>query len=148
MMGMTAATIKLGFLMLGLAPVLIDNIRTGMLKNGLVGALFVAGVAVAFFGPAIGAPPLMLSAFVGWVLVGALLLGAAAFGVVSGGVAKFLIALLPWFSFGDYLLVFTAGMLLTTLVGYITKRNALIVPPMMAAAFTIGLLPVFGFKPF
>jgi hypothetical protein len=145
---MTVAAIKLGLLMLALAPLLIDNIRTGTVKNGRVGALLAVGILMAFFGPAIGAPPLMLSAFVGWVLVGVLLLGAAAYRIVPGGIAKFLIALLPWFPFGDYLLVLTAGMLLAALVGYITGRNALIVPPMMAAAFAIGLLPFFGFKPF
>jgi hypothetical protein len=145
---MTAAAIKLGVLMLALAPLLIYNIRTGMVKNGLVGVLLAAGVLMAFFGPAIGAPPLKLSALVGWILMGALLLGTAAFGVVPGGTAKLLIALLPWFPFGDYLLVFTAGMLLASLVAHLSGKNALIVPPMMAAAFTIGLLPVLGFEPF
>lgn len=145
---MSAATIKLGLLLLAFLPLLIDNIRTGQAKNALVGAMLALGVLAAFFGPSFGADPLKLSTLIGWILAAACLFGLAAAGVVPAGIAKFLIALLPWFPFKDYLLTVTIGMMLAALIGWATKKNALIVPPMMIAALAVGLMPVLGFKPF
>ena len=144
---MSVATIKLSLLMLVFIPLLISNLRTGMVKNGMLGTMFAIGVLVAFFDPAFGAQPLKLFALLGWGLTAGLLLGIAAYGAVSGGVAKLLIALLPWFPFGEYLLAVTIGMLLAAAVAHWTGKNALIVPPMMLAALAVWLLPILGFEP-
>ena len=134
--------------MLAFIPLLITNLRSGLVKYSLLAAMLALGVLAAFFGPSFGAEALKLSVLVGWFLTAAVLLGIAAYRAISGGVAKFLIALLPWFSFGDYLLVVTIGMFLAAAVGRVTGKDALIVPPMMVAALAIGLLPVLGFAPF
>jgi hypothetical protein len=73
---MSFAAIKLCLLMLAFMPLLISNLRTGMVKNGLLSAMFGVGALVAFFGSSFGAQPLKLSALVGWGLVAGLLLGA------------------------------------------------------------------------
>ena len=92
---MSVATIKLSLLMLVFIPLLISNLRTGMVKNGMLGTMFAIGVLVAFFGPAFGAQPLKLFALLGWGLTAGLLLGIAAYGAVSGGVAHCSFALVP-----------------------------------------------------
>ena len=145
---MSAPLVKLCLLILAMTPLLTNNLRTGLVKNGLVGPLFVVGFLVAIFGTAFGAEPLKLSALLGWGLAAAVILPAAAYRAIPGGTAKFLIALLPWFAFGDFMLVLTIGMFSAAAVAYGTGKNALIVPPMMLAAFAVGLLPIFGFAPF
>jgi hypothetical protein len=145
---MSIEFIKLCLLMLVFCPLLVTNLRTGLVKNGMLTAMFFVGVLIAFFGSTFGAEPLKLSAPIGWILTAALLLGVAAYGIVPGGIAKFLIALLPWFPLHDYLFVITIGMGLATLIGYASSRKALIVPPIMLSALAVGLMPVLGFKPF
>jgi hypothetical protein len=140
---MSAAAIKLGLLILASIPLLIYNLRTGGVKNALIGAILATGVIVAFFGPQIGAAPLTFFTLLGWVLAAVCLVGAAILCGAPGGIAKFLIALLPWFSIGDYLMVIVIGMFLTVVVCLITRRSAAIVPPMMAASLAIGLMNIF-----
>lgn len=140
---MSAAAIKLGLLMLAFIPLLIYNLRTGNVKDALIGAILATGVIVAFFGPQIGAAPLTLSTLIGWALTTVCLVGAALLCGAPGGIAKFLIALLPWFSVGDYLMVIVIGMFLTVAVCLVTRRSAAIVPPMMAASLAVGLMTIF-----
>jgi hypothetical protein len=141
---MSAALIKLGLLMLSMAPLLISNVRTGLAKNALLGLLLAIGVLAAVLRPVYGDEPLKLSSLVIWVFAAILLIGISASGIIGGGVAKLLIALLPWFSFGHYLLTITLGMLLAAVVGWIKGRAALIVPPMAFASALAALMPVIG----
>lgn len=140
---MSAAAIKLGLLMLASIPLLLYNLRTGNVKDALIGAILATGVIVAFFGRQIGAAPSTFSTVIGWVLTAVCLVGGALLFGAPGGIAKFLIALLPWFPMGDYLMVIVIGMLLTVVVCLVTRRSAAIVPPTMAASLAVGLMTIF-----
>lgn len=144
---MSEAILKLGLLMLAFVPLLIYNLRTGAVANALLGAMLAIGIVAAFFGPYLGAAPITVATLVGWALAALLLLGLAFAGVVPGGIAKFLVALLPWFPMGDYLFVVAVGMVLTAVIGRMTGKNALIVPPMMAASLAVGLMTALSANP-
>ena len=145
---MSAAIIKLGLLMLVFVPLLIYNLRTGDVATALLGAMLAIGVLAALFGPYLGAAPITLTSVVGWALVALLLLALGVAGVVPGGIAKFLIALLPWFALDDYLFVVAVGMVLAAIIGWMTGKNALIVPPIMAASLAVGLMTALSVNPF
>jgi len=142
---MTPELIKLGLLMLAMAPLLVANLRSGTVPNGLVGLLLTCGIATAVLGPAFGAAPFVTSSLVWWAAGSVLLLAAAIFRAVSGGVAKFLIALIPWYDFEQYLIVVTLGMFLAAAIGKFGGTGwALIVPPLMSAALGVGIWSAIG----
>lgn len=146
---MSIAVIKLSALMVLFLPLLIINLRTSMIKNGPVIALFFGGVLFAVFGSDFSIGSLKLVDIIGWVLMIGLLLFLFARGVIPGGPAKLFMALLPWFPFGDYLVVFTLSMIFIAVLVHAPRQNApekdvLIVPPMMFASCVVCLFPIMG----
>lgn len=139
-----SAILTLAAFVLAAAPLVIEGIRHGSAGNTSNAILFGIGVAMAMAAYALGHASFAWSELVIGVLLAVGLLGAAAAGVISGGVAKSCIALLPWFSIGTFLWVFTAGMLIAALVGFATKRNALIAPPLVACGAAALALPLIG----
>lgn len=137
---MTPELIKLGLLMLTMTPLLVANLRSGNVPNLLVGLLLACGIAIAVLGPSFGTEPFVASSPLWWAAGSVLLLAAAIFRVVSAGVAKFLIALIPWYSLEQYLIVFTLGMFLAAAIGKLGgSSRALVIPPVMCAALCVGI---------
>lgn len=100
-------------------PALLANLRTDALPNSLSGILLLGGAAAvaaeAFLVPESGTLPLAF-----WALAAVGLVGLGAFGAVPAGIAKFLVALLPWFDDPfDYLTVATIGFFLAAALGWL-----------------------------
>jgi Flp pilus assembly protein protease CpaA len=144
-MEMTPTLIRVALLGVLLLPLLIGNIRTTKVKNLWLLPLLLVGVACALFVPASGVPQVGLPQMGYWLAGTVLFLGLFAARALPGGTAKFLLALIPWFAFGEYMTVLCAGGFLAVLIAYTTRRDALIVPPIMVAALVIAAFPLFGF---
>ena len=130
---------KAALLFVCFVPLLVANVRRGTVPNLLLGILLVAGVVMTIMlGPL--TPGMLLWWGAGFVLF----ILAAAKGMIPGGVAKLFIALLPWFGLQGYLLVVVIGMVLAAIIGKMRGGNALVVPPMMAAALGVTLFPLLG----
>lgn len=137
---MTPETIKLGLLILAMAPLLVANLRSGNVPNFLVGLLLACGIAIAVTGPSFGTESFSSISLLWWAVGAVLLLAAAIFRMVSAGVAKFLIALMPWYGLEQYLIVFTLGMFLAVAMGkFGGSSRVLIAPPIMSAALCVGI---------
>lgn len=134
----------LAVFILAAAPLVIEGIRHRSAGNASNAVLFGGGVAMAAAAYTLGHASFSWSGLIIGVMLAAGLLGAAAAGAISGGVAKSCIALLPWFSTETYLWVFTGGMLVAALLGLVSKRNALIAPPLVACGATALFLPIIG----
>ena len=111
-------------------PLLVDNVRTGRITNANNAILLVTSLGVLALGPSFGMAPFHLPAPSPWLLV--LLVPPALFatGAIGGGAAKFLIALLPWFSPGEYLAIVAAGFLAAGVIGKLRRqKDVQIAPP-------------------
>ncbi len=126
-------------LLLIFVPLLVINLRNGLVPNGLLLLLFATGVVHAFALPYMQSEPLELGRLIWWGIGIAGGVAIFVFRLVPGGTAKLLMALLPWFALSEYLIVMTIGMFLAAAIGLATKRDALIVPPMMVAALGVSL---------
>jgi hypothetical protein len=149
MMLQSPLLIKTALFALAILPALIVNLKTGQAKNRDNAILFVAGVLVAIFGSYVGLDPLKLSTVIGWFGLAVLMLAAAAFGVVSGGVAKFMIALLPWFALGDYVaLIIVGGFLTAGIAALKSGKTAPVIAPMAASGIAIWGASSIGYSLF
>ena len=133
--------VKLAGFLLAILPLLIDNLRTGRATNGNNFILLLGGVAMLELDRAMGWSDRSLLASGGWILAGmAILLVVHRLIGVPSGVAKTLMALLPWFTVASYFAVVTAGLLITALIGFATRRDAPVVPSLMTAGvFVLAL---------
>ena len=123
--------------LLAAAPLAIENLRTGAITNANNAILLAAGLGVLVLGPTLGMGAFQLPPLSPWLLVALLPFVMWALKWVGGGAAKFLIALLPWFSPGEYLAVVSIGFLLAGIVGQARRSKVVqIAPPMVL----IGLL--------
>jgi hypothetical protein len=138
------AILSLAAFIIAAAPLVIEGMRHGSAGNASNAILFGMGVAMAMASYALGHASFAWSELGIGLLLAMGLLGAAAAGVISGGVAKSCIALLPWFSISTFVWVLTAGMLFAALVGLVSKRNALIAPPLAASGAVALALPLIG----
>jgi len=130
--------IKLAGFLLAILPLLIDNLRTCRATNGNNLILLLGGLAMLVLDRTMGWSDRSLLASGGWIIGGvAILFVAHQFVDFPSGVAKTLMALLPWFSVDGYLLVVTAGFFLTALIGYATRRAAPVVPALMVAGVVV-----------
>jgi|GEM_PF-2879307 len=111
-----------------LMPVLVENLKSGRLTNAHNAMVFLGGVALLVAERLLADPSMSLP----WGLWGAVILLvmlSAGLGAVPGGVAKFLIALLPWFTGWEaYLGTATAAFFLTVAWGYAKGDQAPLVP--------------------
>jgi hypothetical protein len=135
--------VKLAGFLLAILPLMIDNLRTGRATNGNNLILLLGGLAMLVLDRATGWSDRSLLASGGWIVAGmAILLVLHQIADFPSGVAKTLMALLPWFSVDGYLLMATAGLLATGLFGYVTRRDAPVpvVPALVVAGvFTLAL---------
>jgi hypothetical protein len=146
-MSQSAMLVKMALFTLAIMPALIVNLKTGQAKNRDSAILLVVGVLVAIFGTYFGLDPLKLSTVIGWFALAVLMLAAAAFGGVSGGVAKFMIALLPWFALGDYVSLMIVGGFLTAGIAMLNSgKTAPVVAPMAASGLAVWGLGSFGYS--
>ena len=136
---MIFACAEISLLMLSLLPLLVTNMRHGTVPNPWLAVLLIVGLGVAAFGDMSGAEPLNYGTPIWWIAGVVTILGLSVLGFVPRGVAKFLIALIPWFEFENYLLLLACGMLLAGAIAKLTKRNAPIVPPFTIAALGLDL---------
>jgi Flp pilus assembly protein protease CpaA len=104
-------------------PLVIDNLRTGNITNMNNAILLVAGLGVMALGPTLGLAGFQLPALSPWMLVALVPFVMFALKWVRGGAAKFLIALLPWFSPGEYLAVVVSGFVLAGVTGAALRRK-------------------------
>jgi len=142
---MTASTFPILYLaafVLAAAPLVIEGVNHWTAGNRSNAILFGGGVMMALAALAFGQASFSWSALGFGVVIAAGLLAVAASGAISGGVAKTCIALLPWFSIGTWLGVFTAGMLLAAVLGFAFRRDVLVAPPMAAAGAVALALPL------
>ena len=133
--------VKLAGFLLAILPLMIDNLRTGRATNGNNLILLLGGLAMLVLDRAVGWSDRSLLASGGWIIAGmAVLFVVHGLIGVPSGVAKTLIALLPWFTVGSYLAVVAAGLLVTALIGFVTRRDAPVVPSLMVAGvFVLAL---------
>jgi hypothetical protein len=122
-------------------PMLIENLRTGLVTNQNNAILFAVGLGVMVLGPTLGMGAFELPPLSPWMLVAFVPFAMFARGWVRGGAAKLLIALLPWFSPGEYLLVAAAGFLLAGVVGAVWRiKDVQIAPPILVIGFMVQAL--------
>lgn len=138
------AILYLAAFLLAAAPLVIEGVRHRSAGNASNAILFGGGVVMAVAAYTLGHASFSWSGLVIGVVLAVGLLGVAASGAISGGVAKSCIALLPWFGTESYLWVLTGGMLAAALLGLVSKRNALIAPPLVACGATALVLPLIG----
>jgi hypothetical protein len=133
--------VKLAGFLLAILPLMIDNLRTGRATNGNNLILLLGGLAMLVLDRGMGWSDRSLLASGGWIIAGmAVLLVVPRMIGIPSGVAKTLMALLPWFTMANYLVVVAAGLLITALIGFVTRRDAPVVPPLMVAgAFILAL---------
>jgi Flp pilus assembly protein protease CpaA len=120
-----AATLLIKPLVFAVAalPLVIDNLRTGQISNWNNTILLLGGLGILALGPTLGMSGFHLPAPSLWMLVALVPLAFFALGWVRGGAAKFLIALLPWFSSGEYLFVTISGLILAGVVALARRRK-------------------------
>src|SRR5689334_5871023 len=101
--------------------------------------LLIGGLAMLVLDRAMGWSDQSLLASAGWIIAGMAILFVLHLRIIDfpGGVAKTLMALLPWFAIESYLTVVSAGLLLAGLVGYATRRDAQVVPPLVIAGIVV-----------
>ena len=130
--------VKLTGFLLSILPLTIDNLRTGRATNRNNLILLLGGLAMLVLDRAMGWSDRSLLESGGWIIAGmAVLLVIHRMIGVPSGVAKTLMALLPWFTVANYLVVITAGLLITALIGFVTRRDAPVVPSLMVAGVFI-----------
>jgi len=129
-------------------PMVIDNVRTGRITNANNAILFIAGLGVLALGPVLGGGDFQLPALSLWTLVVVLPFVFFALGWVGGGAAKFLIAMLPWFSAAEYLSVAVAGLLLAGVIAKaLRRRDAQIAPPMVMLGLIVQVAAIAAVGP-
>jgi Flp pilus assembly protein protease CpaA len=115
-------------------PMAIDNIRTGLISNLNNAILFLGGIGVLALGPTLGMETFSLPAPSLWMLVALVPFALFALRLIGGGAAKFLIALLPWFSPGEYIFVTVAGFIFAGVAGVArSRKNMQILLPILVA---------------
>jgi hypothetical protein len=130
--------VKLAGFLLAILPLMIDNLRTGRATNGNNLILLLGGLAMLVLDRAVGWSDRSLLASGGWIIAGmAILFVVHRMIGVPSGVAKTLMALLPWFTVEGYLVVVTAGLLITALIGFVTRRDAPAIPSLVVAGVVI-----------
>ncbi len=119
-------------------PMVIDNLRTGRVTNTNNAILLLCGLGVLALGPSLGMSQFHLPAPSLWMLVALVPFAMFALKWVGGGAAKFLIALLPWFSPGEYLFVVIAGFLLVGAAGMVLRHKEVqIATPMVVLGLVV-----------
>lgn len=141
MESITPDLVKLVLFVLIVMPVAYRNHVTSKITNRSNIAVLLSGMAVAALVQWLAGQPISLPVGT-WALTAA---GILALFVVSGGglnagVAKFFIALVPWFSLSTYLMVVVVGCLVTAVVAKLGKGSAQIAPPVFATGL-LFLLP-------
>jgi len=142
---MTASTFALVQIIAFVAaatPLVLEGINTWTAGNRNNAILFVAGVVMALAAYALGHSTFSPGSLALGIAIATALLVAAATGAISGGVAKSCIAMLPWFSTEAWLSVFIAGMMIAAMLGFLSKRNVLIAPPMVASGVVALAVPI------
>jgi len=130
--------VKLTLFGIAVSPLLIDNLQTLRATNRNNVILCLAGFAMLGIEWSLGwndRTPWYVA--VQFLLGGALLLALPVIGGIPGGVAKTLIALLPWFAPVDFLLAATIGFVLMAFVGVVSRRNAPSALPFALAAVDV-----------
>ncbi|MBR0824909.1 hypothetical protein JQ596_05125 [Bradyrhizobium manausense] len=133
--------VKLAGFLLAILPLLIDNLRTRRATNGNNLILLLGGLAMLALDRGTGWSDRSLLASGVWIIAGAavLLVVVPSIGG-SYGVAKTLIALLPWFTMESYFIVVSVGLFAAAAIGYATRRDAPVVAPLtLAGVFVLTL---------
>ena len=135
-----AATLLIKPLVFAVAalPMVTDNLRTGHIANTNNAILLLAGLGVLALGPTLGMSEFHLPAPSLWMLVALVPFAMFALKWIRGGAAKFLIALLPWFSPGEYLSVVIIGFLLVGIAGKVLRqKDVQIATPMVVLGLVV-----------
>lgn len=119
----TAILLKIGVLTLAMAPLIIGNLRTGNTSNINNAILFVAGVVFAAAVPAAHGETLSWTAFAVSLVLAITCLAFAAFQIVPAGVAKTLIALIPWLTAEQFFITLAVGMGLAAILAKATQSK-------------------------
>ncbi|HEX9953639.1 MAG TPA: hypothetical protein VGB48_00280 [Allosphingosinicella sp.] len=121
--------------LLVLLPALVANLRSGLVTNAHNAMIFLVGVAILVTERLLSEPSMSLPWGL-WTTVILLVIVLASLGTVPGGVAKLLIALLPWFTgWESYLFTATAGFFFSAAWGYAKGGQA----PLIPAFYLAGL---------
>lgn len=123
-----------------LLPVAVANLRRGTIPNAHNAFVFVSGVSLLAAERLLTATSTGLPWFF-WIAAFLLAILLALLNQLPGGAAKFLVALLPWFSaWPAYAAAVSAGLLLSAALGYARRANAPVVPGFYVAG--LGALAV------
>lgn len=135
------AAAKCAVFALMLLPMAVVNLREIRIRNADVAALLAAGLGMLAIGQGGGlftaqVPPPGPAA-----LAVAFPLGLFLLRMIPGGVAKYLIALLPWFGTGEYAAMIAAGFLLSAgLSAALRRKQVGIVLPVGVPGFLMLLV--------
>ena len=134
---LTPDILKLFLFIIIVLPAAYRNYTTSRISNSSNIAILVCGMAAAALVQWLAGQPISLPVGT-WVLtaIGVFAIFVVSGGGLNGGIAKFLIALVPWFSLPSYLMVVTMGFLIAAVVAKLGRGSAQVVPPF----FAIGLL--------
>jgi uncharacterized membrane protein len=119
-------------------PMVVDNLRSGRITNTNNAILLLGGLGVMALGPTLGMSEFDLPAPSLWLLVAVVPFVMFALKWIRGGAAKFLIALLPWFSPGEYLFVVFTGFLAVGVAGKVLRhKDVQIATPMVVLGLVV-----------
>ena len=121
-------------------PALLSNLRSGKIPNLDSAIVLLSGLVVALAGQCL-AVGMDNPSYAFWGMALVCLIGLALAGALPGGIAKFLIALLPWFDGpATYLLAVAIGFFATAAIGFARRGTTVRVVPAfwLAAVATLG----------
>lgn len=135
---MTALILTVGLFLIAVLPLLIDNLRTGKATNRNNLILALAGIFSIIVNHLTGWNHQSIWAMATWIVLGGFGLAIlSVVGLLPGGVAKTMMALLPWFTVTDYLLMILIGFIVAGVIALVMRRNVPMAWPL--AISCIGL---------
>ena len=121
-------------------PMVIYNLRTGMITNLYNAVILLAGIGVLALGPTFGMSGFSLHSLGFWTLSAIVFLFFYKRGWIHGGATKFFIALLPWFSQNEYISVASCGLLVAAVIGLTLRHKEPQIAPSVVVCGLIALV--------
>lgn len=127
-----------GLFVAAMLPLLIDNLRNGTATNGNNFILALGGILSLVIGHLSGWNQQSLWSAGAWIAMGGVtLMLVSILGLLPGGVAKMMMALLPWFTITNYFTVIAVGFILTIPIVLTNRRSLPMALPLAFAGIVV-----------
>ncbi len=134
----------IGLFVVAMLPLLIDNLRNGTATNRNNLILALAGIATLAVGHQLNWNQQSLWEAGAWIATGIIVLMLVSImGFMPGGVSKMMMALLPWFTMTNYLLVIAIGSILVVADALVIKRDIPVALPLAIASTCVWISDFF-----